>query len=87
MVHEFEEMVEFAREKKIMLAVNYTRRWQNSFILAKKIVDTGKMGNIRAVTAYYSGRFLISDLTSRHSPYDYKNQASFVQCCHDKTRP
>jgi len=55
-VHESQEMVDLAREKKIVMAVNYTRRWQNSFILAKKIVDEGKIGNIRAVTAYYPGQ-------------------------------
>jgi len=56
MVHESQEMVDLAREKKIVLAVNYTRRWQNSFILAKKLVDKGKIGHIRAVTAYYPGQ-------------------------------
>ena len=49
-------MVDRACEKKIVMAVNYTRRWQNSFILAKKIVNEGKIGNIRAVTAYYPGQ-------------------------------
>ncbi len=55
-VCESQEMVDLAYEKKILLAVNYTRRWQNSFILAKKIVEEGKIGNIRAVTAYYPGQ-------------------------------
>ena len=55
-VHESQEMVDLAKEKKIVLAVNYTRRWQNSYILAKKLVEEGKIGNLRAVTAYYPGQ-------------------------------
>ena len=53
---ESQEMVDLARAKKIVLAVNYTRRWQNSYILAKKLVDEGKIGKIRAVTALYPGQ-------------------------------
>jgi predicted dehydrogenase len=55
-VHESEQMVALAKERKIVLAVNYTRRWQNSFITAKKMVDDGKIGNLRAITAYYPGQ-------------------------------
>jgi predicted dehydrogenase len=55
-VHESQEMVDLAHEKKIILAVNYTRRWQNSYKLAKKLVEEGKIGNLRAVTAYYPGQ-------------------------------
>lgn len=55
-VNESEQMVSLAKERNIVLAVNYTRRWQKSFISAKKMVDDGKIGNLRAITAYYPGQ-------------------------------
>jgi predicted dehydrogenase len=55
-VNESEQMVSLAKEKNIVLAVNYTRRWQNSFILVKNMVNGGKIGNLRTITAYYPGR-------------------------------
>ena len=55
-ITESEQMVSLAKERNIVLAVNYTRRWQNSYIFAKKMVDEGKIGKIRTITAYYPGQ-------------------------------
>ena len=55
-ISESENMASLAEDKNIVLAVNYTRRWQNSFIFAKKLVDDGKIGKIHAITAYYPGQ-------------------------------
>jgi predicted dehydrogenase len=55
-VEESREMVRIAQEKDILLAVNYTRRWQNSYIFVKKLIDEGKIGKITAITAYYPGQ-------------------------------
>jgi predicted dehydrogenase len=55
-VGESREMVRLAQENGILLAINYTRRWQNSYIFVKKLIDEGKIGNITAITAYYPGQ-------------------------------
>jgi predicted dehydrogenase len=53
---ESREMVRIAQEKGILLAVNYTRRWQNSYIFVKKLIEEGKIGKITAIIAYYPGQ-------------------------------
>ncbi len=55
-VAESREMVRIAEENCILLAVNYTRRWQNSYIFVKKLIDEGKIGKITAITACYPGQ-------------------------------
>jgi predicted dehydrogenase len=55
-VEDSREMVRIAQEKDIHLGVNYTRRWQNSYIFVKKLIDEGKIGKITAITAYYPGQ-------------------------------
>lgn len=49
-------MLESAKNKKVITAVNYTRRWQNTFMLVKEMVKKGDIGNLKAIHAYYPGQ-------------------------------
>lgn len=52
-VKESKKMVEAAIDKKVILAVNYTRRWQASYNLAKEMIGRGKIGKVTAAHAFY----------------------------------
>ena len=55
-VGEAGEMVRACAEKGVVLAVNHVRRWEASFLYAGRMLRDGKIGNIRAVNAFYSGQ-------------------------------
>jgi len=50
---EARRMVSLCRKAKIILAVNHTRRWDGNFLLAKKMVQGGKIGEVRAAIVFY----------------------------------
>ena len=50
---EARRMVSSCRKAKIILAVNHTRRWDGNFLLAKKMVQGGKIGEVRAAIVFY----------------------------------
>ena len=50
---EARRMVSSCRKAKIILAVNHTRRWDGNFLLAKKMVQGGKIGEVRAASVFY----------------------------------
>lgn len=49
-----ERLVELARRKKIVLAVNYTRRFAPSHVAIKKLLDSGAIGRLQHVTGWYT---------------------------------
>ena len=49
---EADEMVEVCRERGVAMAVNCVRRWTPSFVEARRIIDSGELGEILQVTAY-----------------------------------
>ena len=55
-VKESEKMVNLAEEKGIVLAVNYTRRWQNSYNLVKEMIKKGDVGSLKTVNCFYSAQ-------------------------------
>ncbi len=50
------EMVCMCREKKVVLAVNHTRRWQDNFLFVKEMIHDGKVGRLRGVNVFYPGQ-------------------------------
>ena len=52
-IKEAEEMAALCRKKKILLAVNHTRRWEQGYLTAKKIIADGKIGEVTAVNGFY----------------------------------
>jgi predicted dehydrogenase len=40
----------------VVLAVNYLRRWDDNYLFARRTVQEGKIGKIKAVNAYYPAR-------------------------------
>ena len=52
-VDESKAMVNLAQRKKLLLAVNYSRRWQASYNLVRKTINDGKIGKIKIINSYY----------------------------------
>ncbi|MDD1653042.1 MAG: Gfo/Idh/MocA family oxidoreductase [Methanomicrobiales archaeon] len=52
------EMIRIAGERGMVLAVNYSRRWEYSYQKVRDMVRGGEIGSLRSVNAYYSGRIL-----------------------------
>lgn len=50
------EMVRLCKEKNIKLIVNHIRRWDSHYLYVKKLIDNGKIGEIRAVNSIYPGQ-------------------------------
>jgi len=46
-------VIRILKEKKVVAAVNYFRRWQKTFWTAKDIIHSGKIGMILKVNAFY----------------------------------
>jgi predicted dehydrogenase len=51
---EARRMVSLCENAKILLAVNHTRRWEANFLLARKMVQEGKIGELKAVSLFYA---------------------------------
>ncbi len=52
-IREAEELVVSYKEKKIVLAVNQIRRWEDSYLYVQKIIKDGKIGKVKAVNTIY----------------------------------
>ena len=50
------EMVRICQKHGIILAVNHTRRWDDNYLFVKKCIHDGKIGNVKAVNAFYTGQ-------------------------------
>ena len=61
---EAKNISEICKQNNIILAVNYMRRWDNSFTYVKDVIDTKKFGTIQSITAYGATAMLTS--TSHH---------------------
>ena len=55
-IQESAEMVKACDRKKIILAVNFTRRWDDHFIYVKDAIQSGEIGKIRAINVNYPGQ-------------------------------
>ena len=53
---ESEKMVRAGREKGIVFAVNYSRRWESSYNLVREMIKKGAIGNIKTIHSFYSGQ-------------------------------
>ncbi len=49
-----DRMIDLCRKKKVPLLINYTRRYVSLFQKIKKQLDSGELGAIQAVSAYYT---------------------------------
>ena len=54
-LNQAKEMVAICEEKGVLLTVNHGRRWHGAYLLAKGLIEGGEIGEIKAVTALYSG--------------------------------
>jgi predicted dehydrogenase len=50
------KIVNMCSKKKVVLAINHTRRWDDNYLYAKKVIEDGLIGPISAVNAFYSGQ-------------------------------
>ena len=55
---EAEDMIEACRENGVKLAVNHTRRWDNSFSAVKSMLDRNIIGGVNLVTAFSTAGLL-----------------------------
>ncbi len=55
-VEDGKKMIRLCDRAKVKLAVNHTRRWQNSYLYAAEMIRKNKIGNVKAVHAVYSGQ-------------------------------
>ncbi|MBM3253257.1 MAG: Gfo/Idh/MocA family oxidoreductase [Candidatus Omnitrophica bacterium] len=53
-INKAEEMVDICRKKKIILAVNYFRRWSLSHLKVCEFIQDKKLGDIQQVICYYT---------------------------------
>lgn len=53
-VDEAKKIVGIFKQKKILLAINYTRRWDKEFQATGQIIKNGKLGKIQNVVLYYT---------------------------------
>lgn len=54
-LEEGKEMIQICDARNIILAVNYIRRWNDTCLLAGKMLSEGKIGNIKILNAIYGG--------------------------------
>lgn len=47
------KITEILKAKKTITAVNYFRRWQRTFFIVKNLIDSGKIGKILKINAFY----------------------------------
>ena len=55
-IAEGKKMIQMCKKNKVILAVNHTRRWDSSYLFVKKIIKSGRIGKIKAISAFYSGQ-------------------------------
>ena len=55
-IEEAKELVQKCKNKQVLLSVNHTRRWDERYLYVKKIIQGGKIGNIKAINALYPGQ-------------------------------
>lgn len=49
-------MVQLAREREVVVAVNHLRRWNDNYRLAAKLIAEGAIGRLTALHAFYPGQ-------------------------------
>ena len=54
-IGESKKMVSVSQRKNIIVAVNYTRRWQSAYMMVRDIIRQGKVGDLAVVNAVYTG--------------------------------
>ena len=50
-----QKMIELCDVNQILLSINHGRRWHNTYLHVKKLLDDNSIGNIKAASAIYSG--------------------------------
>jgi predicted dehydrogenase len=53
-LNEAREMVLGCEKKQIVMSVNHLRRWDNRYLSVQRMLGSGSIGTIKAVSAYYS---------------------------------
>ncbi len=52
------KILKLAEKNGFVMAVNHTRRWDSRYLFAKNMIEGGRIGRIRAVSAMYSGQIM-----------------------------
>lgn len=54
-VKEADLCIKRAREKKVVLSVNHTRRWDSNYMHCSELISGGAIGEVKAVHGFYPG--------------------------------
>lgn len=52
------EIVSICHRKKVVLAVNHTRRWDMDYLFPKRLIEKGEIGEVKSIIGYYSDKIL-----------------------------
>jgi predicted dehydrogenase len=55
-IAEAREIIRLCSERNVIIAVNHTRRWDSTYLRARKIIRDGNIGTVKAVNGFYSGK-------------------------------
>lgn len=55
-VEDARQMVSICRKKKVILAINHTRRWDRNYVRVKECIDQGRIGEIKSIVGNYSDK-------------------------------
>ena len=55
-IAEAREIIRLCGERNVIIAVNHTRRWDSTYLRARKMIRDGKIGTVKAVNGFYSGK-------------------------------
>ena len=53
---EAREIIHSCKKQNIVIAVNHIRRWDSAYIYARKMIEDGKIGQVKAIHGLYSGK-------------------------------
>ena len=55
-VEDAKELVRLCSDKNVVLAVNHTRRWDDTYLYAQEMIEKGMIGTVKVMNAFYSGQ-------------------------------
>jgi predicted dehydrogenase len=55
-IAEAEEIIGAGKKQNVVIAVNHIRRWDSAYICTRKMIMDGKIGRVKAISGFYSGK-------------------------------
>ncbi|HOQ82202.1 MAG TPA: Gfo/Idh/MocA family oxidoreductase [bacterium] len=55
-IEDAKELVRLCSDRNVVLAVNHTRRWDDTYLYAQEMIEKGMIGTVKVMNAFYSGQ-------------------------------